>query len=240
MHSSVIARRVWITALVVAGALAGHAQSQDHVDVPRDQWQRVEDIFRELGATSGAHIADIGAGHGYFTTRLAKAVGTSGRVYAVDVNPVSLRELKDVLGSSYPNVEIIRGDENDPHLPPARLDGALVVNAYHEFAEHPAMLRQIRAALKPAGRLVLVEPIPRATDEPRAAQAKRHTIAMDLVEAELLEEGFEIVTRDPAFASRPAHSRAESVDGSVRATDWLITARRAPGASSYLAPSDQR
>ncbi len=79
-----------------------------------------------------------------------------------------------------------------PREPADRLDGALIVNAYHEFAEHSSMLRHVRAALKPGGRLVLVEPIARAEDTVRAAQTRRHTIAIELVENELKEAGFEI------------------------------------------------
>jgi predicted methyltransferase len=231
IHSS----RRWVTAATVTllsvCGVAG-AQQREHVEVPRDEWQRVTDIFRELGAAAGSHVADIGAGGGFFTKRLASAVGTSGRVYAVDVNPVSLRELKTALGSDFSNVEIIRGEEDNPQLPATRLDGALIVNAYHEFAEYPTMLRQIRAALKPGGRLVLVEPIPRAEDATRAAQTRRHTIAIDLVEGELKDAGFEIVVRDAAFVTRPAHA-GESAPraGGVTATDWLLVARR---------PSDSR
>jgi predicted methyltransferase len=203
------------------------AQARDHVDVPRDQWQRIADIFRELDVAPGRHIADIGAGSGYFTTRLAKAVGPAGAVLAVDVNPVSLRELKQSLGADATNVEIIRGDEDDPHLPPGRLDGALVVNAYHEFAEHGAMLRHVLAALKPGGRLVLVEPIPRAADTTREAQARRHAIAIEFVEDDLKRAGFEILTRDTAFVTRPDHQpAAEREAGTFRPTDWLLVARR--------------
>jgi precorrin-6B methylase 2 len=199
----------------------------------REQWQRLPDVFRELGASPGRHIADIGAGGGFFTTRLAKAVGPEGRVYAVDVNPISLRELKDALGAGVTNVELIRGDENDPHLPAGRLDGALVVNAYHEFAEYDAMLRVIKAALKPDGRLVLIEPIPRGEETTRAAQTKRHTIAIEMVEEDLRRNGFEIVTKDPVFVTRPEHQhQGEDAIGGVKPTDWLLVAR--PRAGSPL------
>ena len=131
-------------------AAAPLAQQREHAETPREQWQRVPDILRELGAVPGAHIADLGAGSGFFTTRIAKAVGPDGRVYAVDVNPISIRELKESLGTDTTNVDVIRGDENDPHLPEGRLDGLLVVNAYHEFAEYRAILEHVRKALSPA------------------------------------------------------------------------------------------
>ena len=212
---------------VVSAVAIAQTQPREHVEVPRDQWQRVPDILSALGATGGAHIADIGAGHGYFTTRIAKAVGPTGRVYAVDVSPVSLRELRDTLGNEYPHVEIVRGDEDNPRLPAATLDGVLIVNAYHEFAEYRSMLAHMRAALKPGGRLVLVEPIPRTGDTTRAAQTKRHSIAIELAEADLREAGFEVVTKDAAFVSRPEHMHdsARTAAGD-KSTDWLLVARR--------------
>jgi predicted methyltransferase len=199
-------------------------QSSQHTEVPREQWQRIDDVFAALGAGPGRHIADIGAGGGYFTIRLARVVGENGRVYAVDVNPVSLRELRTSVGEAG-NVEIIRGEENDPKLPANALDAALVVNAYHEFAEYGAMLERIRAALKPGGRLVLIEPIPRTRDATRAAQTKQHSIALELVEAEAIAAGFEVVVKDPGFITRPHHGGAEGADAS-KPTDWLLVVRR--------------
>ena len=204
------------------------ARAQDHAEPPREQWQRVDDIFRALGVTAGSLVADIGAGGGFFTRRLAKAVAPGGRVYAVDVNPVSLRELKAALPPDATNVELVRGDENDPHLPPDTLDAALVVNAYHEFAEHQAMLARILAALKPGGRLALVEPAPRnASDTTREAQAKRHTIAIEFAEEDLKQAGFEIAAKEGSFATRPEHQhRAGGSDETVTIVEWLLVARR--------------
>jgi predicted methyltransferase len=194
---------------------------------PREQWQRVDDIFLELGVTPGAHVADIGAGGGFFTRRLAKAVGPQGRVYAVDVNPVSLRELKAALGPDITNVEIVRGEENDPRLPADRLDAALIVNAYHEFVEHQAMLARIFASLKPGGRLALVEPAPvRATDATRAVQEKGHTIAIEFVEDDLRQAGFEIAVRNISFATRPEHAHTSGVTETRKRVEWLLVARK--------------
>ena len=222
----------------VKWAAAGHpvakgeapAQEATHGETPREQWQRVDDIFREMGVAPGSHVGDIGAGSGFFTTRLAKAVGPGGRVYAVDVNPVSLRELKSALGNEITNVELIRGDENDPKLPAQRLDAALIVNAYHEFGEHQAMLGAILAALKPGGRLAIVEPAPtRASDVTRASQEKRHSIAIAFVEQDLKQAGFDIATRDVRFTQRPNHRHnGDSAAETLEPVEWLLVARK-PG-----------
>ena len=212
---NVLVRMVAVAALTLA------AQSEP----PREQWQRVDDIFHELGVAPGAHVADIGAGSGFFTKRLARAVGPQGRVYAVDVNPVSLRELKAALGEDITNVEIVRGEENDPRLPADRLDAALIVNAYHEFAEHQAMLARILAALKPGGRLALVEPAPRAAGTTRAAQEKAHTIAIEFAEEDLRQAGFEIAVKNTSFTARPEH--AHTSGGEPRKmVEWLLVARK--------------
>lgn len=212
--------------MAAAAALAAAVAVQ--AEPPREQWQRVDDIFLELGVAPGAHVADIGAGSGFFTTRLARGVGPQGRVYAVDVNPISLRELKTALGPGVANVDLVRGEENDPRLPPDRLDAALIVNAYHEFVEHQAMLARILASLKPGGRLVLVEPAPtRAADTTRAAQEKRHTIAIEFAEEDLKQAGFEIAVRNVSFATRPEHQHATSgATETVKAVEWLLVGRK--------------
>lgn len=217
-----------LAAVVGLGELMRADQQNEHGGPAREQWQRVEDIFGELGVTAGSHVADIGAGGGFFTTRLAGVAGPEGRVYAVEVNPVSLRELKDRLGTTVTNVEFIRGDEDNPHLPAGRLDAALIVNAYHEFAEYRAMLDRILAALKPGGRLALVEPAPtRAADTTRSAQTRRHTIAIEFVEDDLKATGFEIVTRNTAFTTRPEHQHAAGGSTeTVKVAEWLLVARR--------------
>ena len=222
---SLIPRRQFIAAVALTPLFGASVLArQNHQEAPRDTWQRPADVFEAMGITAGSVVADLGAGGGWFTSRLARAVGPGGRVYAVDVNPISLRELRDALPKELTNVEIVRADENDPKLPAGQLDAVLVVNAYHEFAEYAAVLAKVREALKPGGRLVLIEPTPRrADDTTRAAQTKRHTIAMAFAEQDLTEAGFEIVRRDAAFVARPAHQEGSETHAP---TDWLLVARR--------------
>ena len=231
MNRVVCSRFSTIALLFAMLAASAIAQEQPRTS-PRDQWQRVDDVFRELGIAPGSHVADLGAGGGYFTTRLAKAVGSEGRVYAVDVNPVTLRELRDGLPKDLTNIEIVRAEENDPKLPAGQLDAVLVVNAYHEFHEYAAVLARVREALKPGGRLVLIEPTPqRPEDTTRAAQVKRHEIAIEFAEADVTQAGFEIVKKEPGFVTRPSHQ----MEGGVTHTpiDWLLVARRPDGTRPF-------
>lgn len=166
----------------------------------RDEWQRVPAVLEALGAERGSHIADIGAGGGYFTDRLSRAVGPKGRVYAVDIDERALlglhewRELED-----RDNVELILGEVDDPRLPYRSLAGALIVNAYHEMTEYPAMLAGISRALEPGGRLVIVDNPPPDSITTREAQTERHNLAMAYAAAELEEAGFSVVDSQPRF-----------------------------------------
>lgn len=102
-------------------------------------------------------VADIGAGTGYFSFRLAQAV-PEGKVYAVDIQPEMLAAialLKSEQGID--NLETILGQEDNPNLPPNSIDLALMVDAYHEFAYPREMMTGIVRALKPGGRVVLLE-----------------------------------------------------------------------------------
>jgi predicted methyltransferase len=225
---SLMTRRESLAAIATFAAIAAAPLSaQDHAQTPRESWQRTADVFAALGVAPGSVVADLGAGGGWFTSRLAKAVGPSGRVYAVDVNPISLRELREALPKEITNVEAVRADENDPKLPAGQIDAVLVVNAYHEFAEYAAVLSRVKEALKPGGRLVLIEPTPQAAaDVTRAAQTKKHSIAIEFAEADLAAAGFEIVRKELSFVTRPAHQNGSGV--TVTPVDWLLVARR-PG-----------
>ena len=105
-----------------------------------------------------AAAADIGAGTGYFTIRLARRVGPEGMVYANDVQPEMLdRILEKSQKLDLKNIETVLGTEADPKLPAGMMDLVLLVDVYHEFSQPQRMLQAIRASLKPDGRLVLLE-----------------------------------------------------------------------------------
>ena len=141
-----------------------------------------------IGIARGATVADVGAGAGYFTWRLAERVGPSGKVYANDIQPAMLELLrKNIEARHLTNVEPVLGAEDDPRLPAGRVDLVLLVDVYHEFSEPEKMLRKIRESLKPDGRLVLLE---YRKEDPNIPIRPEHKMSVAEVRAEVEPEGF--------------------------------------------------
>src|SRR4051812_48244903 len=124
----------------------------------REEEEAPDAALDALKIPKGASVADIGAGSGYITVRLAARVGASGRVFANDVQPQMLNILSRRLNSSrITNVTLIEGTIDDPKLPPGSVDLALMVDVYHELSQPQSILRHLRESLKAGGRLVLLE-----------------------------------------------------------------------------------
>ena len=183
---------------------AAAQESREVMEQRREGYQRVGDIFQAMGIAAGARVADVGAGGGFFTTRLATAVGPTGHVFAVDIGDDQLDRLRQRLSEEgHRNVTVIKGTPADPQLPAATLDAALIINAYHEMPEHQAMLEAIRKALKPTGRLVLVEPISdRRRQASRAQQVYEHEIAPEFVLQDARAAGLRIIGLEDPFTTR--------------------------------------
>jgi predicted methyltransferase len=128
------------------------------LDAPgRDEWQQPDRVMDELGIAEASRVADVGAGSGWFTARLAHRVGPNGRVFAEDIQEPMIDAIRRrVEREDLTNVELILGASADPHLP-ADLRAVLVVNAYAEFDQPVQMLARIAAALSPTGRLGIVD-----------------------------------------------------------------------------------
>ena len=203
-------RRTWLLALLAVPfvisaftvELAGQrAEDRQREEEQREQWQKVAQIFEAMGVRTGAAVADVGAGWGFFTSRLSRMVGPSGRVVAIDIDERMIATLRArAQEEALDNVEIVKGDAGDPHLPDGFLDAALIVNAYHEMREHQAMLDRIRRALKPDGHLVIVEPISLThRDDPREALATRHEITPEFALGDARAAGYRITSLQDPF-----------------------------------------
>jgi SAM-dependent methyltransferase len=150
-----------------------------------------------LKIPKGAAVADIGAGSGYITVRLAARVGPSGRVFANDVQPQMLNMLARRLSNSkITNVTLIEGTLDDPKLPPAAVDLALMVDVYHELSQPQAMLRHLRESLKPGGRLVLLE---YRKEDPTVPIKPEHKMSVADAKMEVEAEGFTLQKVDESL-----------------------------------------
>ncbi|MEZ5397058.1 MAG: class I SAM-dependent methyltransferase [Bryobacterales bacterium] len=124
----------------------------------RDAEEQPDRVVRELKIAPGSTVADLGAGVGYFTWRLAGAVGPMGKVIAVDIQPGMIERLRQNLAErGITNVEPVLGSEENPRLPPHSVDMVLLVDVYHELQQPERTMAHVRRALKPDGRLVLIE-----------------------------------------------------------------------------------
>jgi ubiquinone/menaquinone biosynthesis C-methylase UbiE len=154
----------------------------------RESEEQPDLALKLLAIPKGATVADIGAGAGYITWRLAAIVGPTGKVYANDIQPEMLRLLERNMGErKITNVESVLGAYDDPKLPANSIDLAILVDVYHEFSEPQKMLRHIRDSLKPGGRLVLLE---YRAEDPAVPIRPEHKMTVAQVRMELEPEGF--------------------------------------------------
>jgi FkbM family methyltransferase len=135
----------------------GHRGARWLERASRVQEERPDIVIEAMDLPADAEVADIGAGTGYFTVRLAEQV-PEGRVFAVDIQSEMLDLLRQRLSrDGIANVELVQGSVDDPRLPSNSIDAALLVDAYHEFAYPREMMQGIVTALRRSGRLFLIE-----------------------------------------------------------------------------------
>jgi predicted methyltransferase len=124
----------------------------------RDLWQRPDLVMDALGLADASRVADVGAGSGWFTIRLARRVGPQGVVYAQDVQPAMLSAItRRVQREGLFNVRPVLGERSDPRLPRGALDAVLLVDAYHEIDDRVTMLANIGSSLRPTGRIGVID-----------------------------------------------------------------------------------
>ena len=151
----------------------------------RDKRLQIDRVMDILGIREGKTVADIGAGSGWFTVRAARRVGEGGVVYAVDINPESIRYIGDrVRKEKWGNVKIILSKPDDPLLPAGAVDAVLLLKTYHEVAEPVALMRNLRRSLRPGARVGIID---------RNGNGEDHGVGQDVVLREATQAGYRLL-----------------------------------------------
>jgi len=176
-----------VTGRQIAGVMG--VQGADWLNRPeREKEENPEGALDALALKPGMIVADVGAGTGYMSLRMAKRVGPTGKVYSNDLQPEMLRRLRaNAAKAGFTNIETVQGEEADPKLPAGQMDLVLLVDVYHEFSKPREMIDKIRESLKPTGRLVLLE---YRKEDPKVPIREEHKMTVAEVKAELEPQGF--------------------------------------------------
>jgi ubiquinone/menaquinone biosynthesis C-methylase UbiE len=185
--------RLAVVALLAAGvATAGCGRLKRAAYAPgdRDEWQMPDRVIEALAIAPGSRVADIGAGGGYFTFRLARAVGPDGVVYAVDVD----EEMLDYIAGraaeeGLTNVETRTAQAGDPNLPDGEIDLVFTSNTYHHLPDRTAYFAQLRRDLAPDGRVAIVEFV----ETGWLSRWFGHNTNPEIIRDELSAAGYELV-----------------------------------------------
>jgi ubiquinone/menaquinone biosynthesis C-methylase UbiE len=203
-------RRTWIATAIVLSLVGGAAARQERHPVSgrviapvmgvggagwleRPEREREEEPARAIEALdlrAGMTVADIGAGSGYYTVRMARKVGAEGKVYATDIQVGMLSLLqRRAKQEQITNIVPVLGAADDPKLPPGAIDMALMVDVYHELSAPQAFMRRLRETLKPDGRLVLIE---FRKEDPSVPIREEHKMSVAQVREELAADGYTV------------------------------------------------
>ena len=187
----------WLAVAAGCSRLAGQNSGPE-----RDAWQHPERVLDALGVKAGSVVADVGCGRGYFTFKLAQRVGPQGKVYAEDLKEDELETIREkAKKQGLSQIETISGDPDDPKLPTGALDVALLVDSYHEMHDYDAILASIFRALKPGGRLAMIDGIAQP-GKSRDDYSSVHRMPEEIERADAERNGFRFVREEPGF-TRP-------------------------------------
>ena len=153
----------------------------------RDERLQVNRVMDILAIGPGTHVADIGAGSGWFAVRAARRVGDAGIVYAVDINPEAIHYITDrTQKENLHNVTAILSRSDDALLPPDSVDAVLLLKTYHEVAKPKTLLRNLRAALRPGAKVGIID---------RNGNGEDHGVARKVVVQEVSASGYEMTAQ---------------------------------------------
>ena len=186
--------------LVLSSCVPGRAQSQQGqratstpysgdlsiFETPgRDERLQIQRVMDLLGIRHGSGVADIGAGSGWFTVRASARVGSTGTVYAEDINPQAIQYIDQrIQKEKLTNVHTLLGTPDDPKLPPQSVDAVLMLKVYHEIAHPLVLLTSLKPALKPGAKIGIID---------RSGNGADHGLNSDVVKREMGEAGFKLV-----------------------------------------------
>lgn len=181
--------RLAVALLVVPMLLACSALKRfGYEGIDRDEWQQPERVVRELALEPGMSVADIGAGGGYFSFRIAEAVGPEGMVYAVDVDEDMTSYLEELAAENgHANVKVILGEFADPLLPDGGIDLIFTSNTYHHIDGRIEYFRKLKEDLRPGGRIAILE----LRGESWFSRTFGHFTDRETIVEELTEAGYE-------------------------------------------------
>lgn len=191
--------------LLWAGALVaeqGHQHERmpnvmeylDRLDDPqRDQNQKPAEVVDALGLKPGMHVADLGAGSGYFTRRFVEAVTESGKVYVIDIEPQALKHIEESLTRSHRpfQAEFIRAAPDDPKIPMQSVNLIFICNTYHHLEDRITYFRNVKSSLTPSGRIAIID----FYHDERSGELgfpKRHLVAQEKVIEEMTAAGYRL------------------------------------------------
>jgi SAM-dependent methyltransferase len=153
----------------------------------RDEKLQINRVMDILAITPGKTVADIGAGSGWFSLRAARRVTESGTVYAVDINPEATRYIElRVQKEGLHNVKTILSKSDDPELPPSQIDSVLLLKTYHEIDKPVALLRNLRASLRPGAKVGIID---------RNGNGENHGVGREIVIKEAQEAGYVLLAQ---------------------------------------------
>ncbi len=171
-----------------------HTEAYKLEDPARLTWLPPAEVVQRLALQPGVKVADIGAGTGYFSIPMARAVGATGKVFAVDVQPEMLAMLREKLsGAGAPaNVSLHQGDATHVPLPDASVDLVFFANNWHELETYPAVLQEARRILAPGGSIAIVDW--RAEMPPPPGPPQDHRVSATEVAEALMANNCQVVS----------------------------------------------